>query len=217
MALGKCKECGNQVAKSAKSCPQCGAQQKRSVGLVGWLFVLIFVLPVAWTIGSGMSGSRTASTVSSTAPKASPTPKPAELWARNEYADQMTDAKKVVLTLKSINASEFKFPYNKVGGSRLDLSFRRTGDELDAYLRIEKGQMQCSRLSCSFSLRVGDGDVQKWTGLPTSTNDSDMMFVRDAERLEKIVKSGQKIRIGIEFFRQGKRAFDFDTAGYPGF
>lgn len=37
MALIKCKECGNQVSSSAKSCPKCGAKIKSS-GCFGKLF-----------------------------------------------------------------------------------------------------------------------------------------------------------------------------------
>ncbi|MAQ51806.1 MAG: zinc ribbon domain-containing protein, partial [Pseudomonas sp.] len=54
MAVGKCKECGGQVASSAKACPHCGAKVKKSVGILGWLFVLLVVLPIAWKFGTGM-------------------------------------------------------------------------------------------------------------------------------------------------------------------
>ncbi|MCY1552646.1 hypothetical protein D9M68_890530 [compost metagenome] len=76
--------------------------------------------------------------------------------------------------------------------------------------------MQCHYSACGFSLRIGDGPVQKWTGLPTTTHDRDMMFVRDAKQLETIVKSGKPFRLGIEFFQAGERVFEFDPAGYPG-
>lgn len=220
MALVKCKECGNQISKSAKACPQCGAKQKKQVGVLGWLFALFVVLPVAWHLGSGSPGQGNQSTSAPAATSSKPDqppPKPEPNWSSSEYADAMTDEKTAILFAKSTNASDFPFPYSKPGGSKLILTFRKSGQELDAYIRIEKGQMQCSSLDCSFNLRIGDGAVQKWTGLPTTTNDRDMMFVRDAAKLEQIVKTGQKIRIGVEFFQQGQHAFDFDTSGYPGF
>lgn len=52
MAVGKCKECGGQVASSAKACPHCGAKVPKKVGVLGWLVVLLVVLPLAWWVGS---------------------------------------------------------------------------------------------------------------------------------------------------------------------
>jgi predicted nucleic acid-binding Zn ribbon protein len=44
-ALTNCKECGNQVSKSAKTCPKCGAKLKmgffQKVGVILLLFVLL--------------------------------------------------------------------------------------------------------------------------------------------------------------------------------
>jgi hypothetical protein len=217
MALIKCKECGTEIAKSAKMCPQCGAPNKKNVGVFGWLFVLFFVLPFAWSIGSQMG---TSPTVAATVSSATTTNQPAAAkrvdWSKNEFKDTMTDTTTTVVSVKSLNSTPFEFPYNKSGGSHLTLSFRKNGSDFDAYLRIEKGQMLCNYSKCGFNLRVGDGAVQKWTGLESTTHDSDLMFVRDARQIETIVKSGKPFRIGIEFFQAGERVFEFDPAGYPG-
>lgn len=219
MALIKCKECGTEIAKSAKMCPQCGAPNKKNVGVFGWLFALFFVLPFAWSIGSQMGKSPTAT---ATASSATTTNQPAVTkqepvaWSKNEFKDAMTDKTTTVVSVESLNSSPFEFPYNKSGGSHLTLSFRKNGSDFDAYLRIEKGQMLCNYSKCGFNLRVGDGAVQKWTGLESTTHDSDLMFVRDARQIETIVKSGKPFRIGIEFFQAGERVFEFDPAGYPG-
>jgi hypothetical protein len=37
MALGTCRECGWSVAKSAPTCPRCGAKQAAKTSLVAWL------------------------------------------------------------------------------------------------------------------------------------------------------------------------------------
>lgn len=46
MALVKCKECGNEISKKAKSCPQCGAPQKRQTSKLTTLILLIAVLGI---------------------------------------------------------------------------------------------------------------------------------------------------------------------------
>lgn len=41
MSLKPCHECKHQVSSDAKNCPQCGAKQKKPVGLVGWFFAIL--------------------------------------------------------------------------------------------------------------------------------------------------------------------------------
>lgn len=48
----KCKTCGEEIAKSAKICPKCGAKQKRHTAL-GVILVVIGVLLFAAAIGGG--------------------------------------------------------------------------------------------------------------------------------------------------------------------
>lgn len=138
-------------------------------------------------------------------------------WLERKSVDQVTDEEIHLISLRSENSAEFDFPYNVEGGSKLRVVFRKTGGELDAMLIIDKGQMLCSALDCGFALRIDDGKAQRWTGVGAASHDSEMMFVRDARQLESIVKQADKIRIGIEFYRAGMMAFDFDVAGYQGF
>ena len=93
MAVGKCKECGGQIASSAKVCPHCGAKVKKSVGILGWLFVLLVVLPIAWKFGAGMGAAeRKAYNSASTAPATVET-SDKRAWSVREFTDSMTDQK----------------------------------------------------------------------------------------------------------------------------
>lgn len=230
MALVKCKECGNQVSTKAKNCPTCGAKVVKKVGIIGWLFVLVIVLPFAWSIGGNMgkvdrqpvssapaAKVQTETTTKAPSDTAKPASKPKVNWATHEYKDPMADETTSLVYVKSLNSVNFDFPYNHPGGSHLSLTFRKKGSEFDAYLRVDKGQMLCGYSNCKFTIRVDGGKVQSWTGLETSSHDSDMMFVRDARSLEKIVKAGKPFRIGIEFYQSGTNVFEFDSSGYPGF
>lgn len=64
MALGKCKECGEQVSSKADKCPHCGAPAKKSGSSAGGCLVLIIVVVVGiWVLaGSDESGSGEPST-----------------------------------------------------------------------------------------------------------------------------------------------------------
>ena len=50
--LTTCKACGTQIAKSAKSCPQCGAKNKQPTGL-RIVFVVIVILMIIGALSGG--------------------------------------------------------------------------------------------------------------------------------------------------------------------
>jgi hypothetical protein len=52
MALVKCRECQNEISKSAKACPSCGAKPRRT-SLFTWLVLILFI---GWCIGK-LSGT----------------------------------------------------------------------------------------------------------------------------------------------------------------
>lgn len=220
MSLKKCKDCGGVVSSNAKACPTCGAKVTKSVGILGWLFVIFIVLPIAWNFGKGMGVAPEAS-VSGDA-KSVKTAPGGEVavtngWAVRTGKDAMTDDELTTISLRSANSVAFEFPYKTQGGSYLNMTVRKKAGELDVMFRIDKGQILCSSLDCKFTLRIDDRPVQTWTGLPSATHHSDLMFVRDAVALERIIMNGGRLRIGIDFFRQGTRVFEFDPKDYPGF
>lgn len=62
MALVKCKECGNEVAKSAKACPKCGHPRSGGFGIgklikgaVGAALILVIIIAVT---SSGKSAKK---------------------------------------------------------------------------------------------------------------------------------------------------------------
>jgi hypothetical protein len=66
MSTVKCRDCGNQISKKAKSCPQCGAPQRRTSPLA-WTVLILIVGWVGYTATSVDQRPRAAST-----PSASP-------------------------------------------------------------------------------------------------------------------------------------------------
>lgn len=56
--LAKCKVCGNEMAKSAKTCPSCGAKSKKPF-YTKWWFWLIIIIVVAAVASSGGGTEKT--------------------------------------------------------------------------------------------------------------------------------------------------------------
>ena len=47
MALTKCKECGAEISRKAKACPQCGAPRKKKISIFTWIVLIIFIGVIA--------------------------------------------------------------------------------------------------------------------------------------------------------------------------
>lgn len=227
MALQKCRECQTLISTTADKCPSCGAKPKKKTSMFTWLVALVMVVIIYNSIsGPDVSpGSSAAVTASQGAqldqaanipPPAVTEKPPTTQWVETSYKDGMTDESVKVLTLRSINSVSFGFPYNVSGGSHLSMSIRKGSKTFDALLKIDRGQMLCGYSDCGFVLRVGDAAPKRWTGLNSSTHNSDLMFVRDEKAFEKVVKAGGKVRIGIDFYQAGQQTFEFDVSGYPG-
>jgi len=73
MALVKCKECGAEISKKAKTCPKCGAPQGPKQYSLGKLIVLIVFGVFIYSLFSGNS-SQTPSTPITNQTKAAPVP-----------------------------------------------------------------------------------------------------------------------------------------------
>jgi hypothetical protein len=54
MALVKCKECGNEVATSAKACPKCGNKMPKKTGLLTWIVGIFFALVVIGMVNGSL-------------------------------------------------------------------------------------------------------------------------------------------------------------------
>jgi hypothetical protein len=95
--MRKCK-CGNQVARNAKACPQCGHRfTSGTVKFLGWFIVIVFALGgLGAMIGGSDSQSSANTPPAATAPAAAPTVPPTpqqvakiKIAARQDYAKEL--------------------------------------------------------------------------------------------------------------------------------
>lgn len=57
-----CKTCGEEIAKSAKTCPKCGAKQKRKHPILGALVILLGIGMIVAALGGGDEPSKVGET-----------------------------------------------------------------------------------------------------------------------------------------------------------
>lgn len=100
MALIKCKDCKNQISKSAETCPNCGKKQKEFpmiIFLIGCGLILFFIIKVVMSIGT-VGSSSAPKTLSSTAPKTLSSTEEVKLQKIIDNSDDYSKHKAIFLT-----------------------------------------------------------------------------------------------------------------------
>lgn len=87
--LINCKDCGNQISKNAKSCPNCGAKNKRT-SIITWLALIFIGIPILWSVFSGASNSDNAS--ANAEPAEDKTPSPYETMTKFDVSENEFDS-----------------------------------------------------------------------------------------------------------------------------
>lgn len=99
MALIKCKECGKEISKSAKSCPHCGAPAEKAKGGFSLAKIMVVILGAAIIISIINDDPTTSTTSNKPATKADSKPAakaPPKKWdyyeTKNPIDDTITNA-----------------------------------------------------------------------------------------------------------------------------
>jgi len=121
--MKKCDACGAEIAKSAKSCPQCGAKNKKPVFKKWWFWVIIVLVAIGAAAGSGGDNEDVTSSADADQPEVmqqeqaeEPKPEPTAVTV-----DDLVDA----LNANALNASNtYKGAYVELTGklSNIDSS-----------------------------------------------------------------------------------------------
>lgn len=240
MALTKCKECGHQISESAKQCPNCGAKKKEMgvFSLLGIVFVTIIALSAIFG-DSDSSSTATSDAVQAAAEQTRLASLPPEQraaeekrlaeealakqeahltnmglrWNYQEAPDKMGRGTVKWATIKSLNEVEFDFPYREPQRAQLELrKHPKYGN--DVILNIERGQFQCSSYDgCTVSVRFGEGKPQAFSAVEPEDNSTTTIFVQNYDRFIKNLRKANKVYIEAQFYQEGNRVFEFETAG----
>jgi len=240
MSLINCKECGQQISKSAKACPHCGAKVKRT-GIFTWIvagfFALMFLGMIVGTCDEKNRSDEEASKAAAEQTRIAaltPEQKAAEekrkaeeaaaqeeitaqrlglRWGYNESEDKMGRGTIRIAYVKSLNELSFDFPYQ--GSQRAELQLRshpKYGK--DVILSIQKGQFLCNGYDgCNVSVRFDNGKPQTYRASEPSDHSTTVLFLNNYDRFLSKARKAKKAYIEAQFFQEGARVFEFDIAG----
>ncbi len=134
--LKKCAVCGADMATGAKSCPQCGAQNKKPIYKKGWFIAIVIVVLLAIGIGSMGGGESSTSAQSGQTQQSQQTQEPSKPAEKFTFVEGPTEVRdsymyKIVGILK--NNTDREISYGQVEF----VVFDKSGNQLTtAYANI---------------------------------------------------------------------------------
>jgi RNA polymerase subunit RPABC4/transcription elongation factor Spt4 len=118
MALVKCKDCGEQVSTSAKSCPKCGSPPPRRSSAFIWLALILVVFAAYMATDTTTASTSTSVGLASSGSPRRPDPvqtvrKPQ--WEVSTSVEKMTGKRQAFASSPTVSAAErMDFPYGDV-------------------------------------------------------------------------------------------------------
>ena len=216
MSLINCKECGKEISKTAKSCPHCGAKNKRSnpiaVILLSVIILLIFFYIVGKSSRSTISPTQKLATASTSVPTVQTLP--GSQWSYSQEEDEMSKGTVYFAKVSSINTVNFDFPYAGEQHATLTLRYSSRHGK-NVLFQIEKGQFLCpSYEECAVLVRFDDEQAVTYSGIGPSDNSTVTIFIQNYSRfLQKLLKA-KRVRIAANIYQQGAPVFNFDVSGF---
>ena len=137
--LIKCKACGAEIAKSTRSCPQCGAKNKKPVFKKWWFWAVILIFLIA-SCSAGGSDEATESDIPSAATsKEAATSEPASTEIQGIYhvGDTLQDGDLKITYISSgeyVETNDYLQPEPGYKYIYLQFAFENTADHGDEYV-----------------------------------------------------------------------------------
>ena len=220
-----CKDCGHQVSKNAKQCPNCGGKIKHNSPILN-IIIGIILISLVWAMAKSCSGEQPANNtaaqnvvasnpgsnnVASKEPVADQ-PIATANWEYNSDTDKMRGTTTNFADNPSLNSANFQFPYN--GESHLHILLRHSSDGNDVIFTIDKGQFHCKYDGCEISVKFDNEPIKSYSVGEADSGKTDVLFLSTGEAafINKLKKS-KKVMIEAPFFNEGRQQFEFNTIG----
>lgn len=217
--LISCKDCGHQVSKNAKSCPNCGAKIKKTSILL-WIVLAFIGIPFfAGVFGIGADNNPDAATSNNTSTPLADIEEPQEVvepaiagWNYDSFVDDMRGSTTYTAIAVSKNSVNLESPYS--GGTNLSIVIRHS-DELNNEVLVvtNNGQLWCEYRDCIMTVKFDDKGVEEYPMSRAAAGSSEAMFLDGSEEaFINQLKDSKTTMLEIGFFNNGNQQFTFDTA-----
>ena len=135
-------------------------------------------------------------------------------WAYAGYTDNATGKYTKTASLTSKNSMNFGFPYSGTQYGRFTIrNHPRFG--VDAFLRIEKGQLLCNSYSnTNVLVRFDNGPATRYSCNGAADHSSEIAFINNVAGLETGMKTATKMYITVSVYQEGSRTWEFSVKGY---
>ncbi|WP_306482143.1 hypothetical protein [Limnobacter sp.] len=238
MSLTTCKSCRKPVAKTAKACPNCGANGHRSFMSrhpIGSLFLGCGVLFAASVIISApkptpsqplpmlSAAESNAKIAKEKAEKREAKIKQAQEAEHNRnlihyyaFENDMGETIKTA-SLESRNSFVLPFPHENKGGTFATLMFSKdakTKKINDFLIALTEGQVICHYSDCGQRYRIGEKPAVSFQGLRAADGSSKKVFFppRHAKAIEEALKRGEKVSVELLLYQDGSRTWSFEPS-----
>jgi hypothetical protein len=133
-------------------------------------------------------------------------------WKYSDKDDKMTSKKKYYAEIDANETLDFKFPYD--GGSTATLTIRNSDTGNEAMLSVSKGQFITGVDGTTIKIRFDNEQAATFNASSSSDGSSDLIFIENAKKLVKKIKTAKQIIIQAEFYDAGLREMTFNVAGF---
>ena len=135
-------------------------------------------------------------------------------WYYTSHTDEATGKQSKIATLTSKNTMDFGFPYSGTQHGRFTVrNHPRYG--VDAYLKIEKGQLLCDNYSNTTVLvRFDNGTATRYGCNSAADHSSDIVFINNVAGLEARMKTAKKMYVTVSVYQEGSRTWEFNVTNY---
>ncbi|MFD0795316.1 hypothetical protein ACFQZX_16965 [Mucilaginibacter litoreus] len=133
-------------------------------------------------------------------------------WSYTEEEDKMTSKKKYFATIDANDLLQFDFPYD--GGVTATLVVRHQGGENEVILQVSKGQFMTGVDGTTVKIRIDDSPAATYSASGPSDGSSEILFINNANKLIKKMKTAKKVLIQAEFYDSGNKIMEFDVDGF---
>lgn len=202
MALIKCKECGNQISKSAKSCPNCGAPREKAQGGISLAKFLVIALGVVFIFSLFSNDPKPTRGSSASEPA-----KPVKKWLYHESQNPVDDSTTAMLILEPDTGKNYKGTFDltarcKSNKTELYVQWRDyLGDDSDSVYEDWKHVL----------VRVGESTAktQRWS----ISTDKTATFSRSAIPLLREIAKNDRLLLETTPYNENPQQAIYDTTG----